>query len=236
MGRQDYETETMVAHALRADSFDARVDGTGRGTALMPVCATLGAEFSRNRGLGNANETDTLVCHAFDARQSDVIEYGDMTGPLDTDGDVHGIALLGGIDHENNGHTADEPTGPLMKGSPTGGGRPLPAVAVAFEPGSIARNAGPSGESDLAPTLRSDMGDNQPAVRMGMAVRRLTPRECERLQGFADDYTLISYRGKPAADGPRYRALGNSMAVPVMRWIGQRLQAVQEMSEQGRTA
>ena len=59
-----------------------------------------------------------------------------------------------------------------------------------------------------------------------MAVRRLTPRECERLQGFPDDYTLVEYRGKLAADGPRYKALGNSMAVPVMRWIGQRIEAV----------
>ena len=58
------------------------------------------------------------------------------------------------------------------------------------------------------------------------AVRRLTPRECERLQGFPDDYTLIKYRGKPAADGPRYKAIGNSMAVPVMRWIGERIEAV----------
>jgi DNA (cytosine-5)-methyltransferase 1 len=59
-----------------------------------------------------------------------------------------------------------------------------------------------------------------------MAVRRLTPRECERLQGFPDDYTLVEYRGKPAADGPRYKALGNSMARPVMRWIGERIAAV----------
>lgn len=58
-------------------------------------------------------------------------------------------------------------------------------------------------------------------------VRRLTPRECERLQGFPDDYTLIPFtHGKPAADGPRYKALGNSMAVPVMRWIGERIQLV----------
>jgi len=62
-----------------------------------------------------------------------------------------------------------------------------------------------------------------------MAVRRLTPRECERLQGFPDDYTLVEYRGRLAADGPRYRALGNSMAVPVMRWIGQRIAAVHEI-------
>ena len=63
-------------------------------------------------------------------------------------------------------------------------------------------------------------------------VRRLTPRECERLQGFPDDYTAIPWRGKPAAecpDGPRYKALGNSMAVPVMRWIGQRIQMVEAL-------
>jgi DNA (cytosine-5)-methyltransferase 1 len=55
-----------------------------------------------------------------------------------------------------------------------------------------------------------------------MAVRRLTPRECERLQGFPDDYTAIP----GAKDGPRYRALGNSMAVPVMAWIGRRIALV----------
>jgi DNA (cytosine-5)-methyltransferase 1 len=59
-----------------------------------------------------------------------------------------------------------------------------------------------------------------------MAVRRSTPRECERLQEFPDDYTLVEYRGRLAADGPRYKALGNSVAVPVMRWIGQRIAAV----------
>jgi DNA (cytosine-5)-methyltransferase 1 len=64
-----------------------------------------------------------------------------------------------------------------------------------------------------------------------MQVRRLTPRECERLQGFPDDYTLIPYRNKPACDGPRYKALGNSMAVPVMRWIGERIQRVQDLCD-----
>ena len=61
---------------------------------------------------------------------------------------------------------------------------------------------------------------------MAAKVRRLTPRECERLQGFPDDYTLVQVHGKPAADGSRYTALGNSMAVPVMRWIGERIDAV----------
>jgi site-specific DNA-cytosine methylase len=69
-------------------------------------------------------------------------------------------------------------------------------------------------------------GQGYPAVMQHMAVRRLTPVECERLQGFPDDYTMIPWKKKPAdqcPDGPRYKALGNSMAVPVMRWIGARI-------------
>ena len=72
-------------------------------------------------------------------------------------------------------------------------------------------------------------GDNE---ERGLTVRRLTPRECERLQGFPDDYTDIPYRNKEhAPDGARYKALGNSMAVPVMRWIGERIQMVEETDE-----
>lgn len=68
-------------------------------------------------------------------------------------------------------------------------------------------------------TLFDEKGD-------GVIVRRLTPLECERLQGFPDGFTQIPYRGRPAEecpDGPRYKAVGNSMAVPVMRWIGERI-------------
>jgi DNA (cytosine-5)-methyltransferase 1 len=77
---------------------------------------------------------------------------------------------------------------------------------------------------DVAGALAAEPGMNQQTyLHQAMQVRRLTPRECERLQGFPDDYTAITYRSKPAADGPRYKALGNSMAVPVMRWIGERI-------------
>ncbi|ELH6756525.1 Dam family site-specific DNA-(adenine-N6)-methyltransferase [Salmonella enterica subsp. enterica serovar Rubislaw] len=72
------------------------------------------------------------------------------------------------------------------------------------------------------------------AVGWGMQVRRLTPVECERLQGFPDNHTLIPWRGKDAADcpdGPRYKAIGNSMAVPVMRWIGERIAAALPVEE-----
>ena len=146
--------------------------------------------------------------------------------------------------------------------------------AVAFEPGISSREGGNNRfVSELTPTLRKEMGDNQIAVayettnakafqqntrdevryiggngdhvgvitaeagmkqqnyiHQAMQVRRLTPTECERLQGFPDGYTNIPWRGKQEApDGPRYKALGNSMAVPVMRWIGERINAIPMM-------
>lgn len=113
---------------------------------------------------------------------------------------------------------------------------------------------GPSGGSftDLNPTLDTRAKDgpirNQLAgavlhgasqietLCVAMQVRRLTPRECERLQGFPDDYTDIPVRGKPAADGPRYKALGNSWAVPNVRWLGERIDAVALIHESMRAA
>ena len=80
-------------------------------------------------------------------------------------------------------------------------------------------------DQDTVPTLTSYMGtggNNVPLIN----VRRLTPRECERLQGFPDDYTLIPYKDKDASDAVRYHALGNSWAVPVVRWIGRRIMEV----------
>jgi DNA (cytosine-5)-methyltransferase 1 len=139
MGRQDYETETMVAHTLRGEGFDASEDGTGRGTPLVPI--------------------------AFSSKD----------------------------------HGADA--------------------------------------GEISPTLRSMGHDNshangggQVAVAFGWAVRRLTPTECERLQGFPDGWTMVTHRKKPAADGPRYKAIGNSMAVNVMQWIGERIELIEGQS------
>jgi len=81
----------------------------------------------------------------------------------------------------------------------------------------------PQTDVDMTQTLEAK---NPMAVAQAMAVRRLTPVECERLQGFPDKYTDIQPKGKATPDGPRYKALGNSMAVPVMAWIGKRIQAV----------
>ena len=90
-------------------------------------------------------------------------------------------------------------------------------------------------QTDVAQPLMAGgpVGGNQGGDFIAhQAVRRLTPRECERLQGFPDDYTLVPHRNKPMSDGPRYKALGNSMAVPVMRWIGERIQMVQKLRDE----
>jgi DNA (cytosine-5)-methyltransferase 1 len=91
------------------------------------------------------------------------------------------------------------------------------------------RDGGATAElgDDQAFALRaSSGGGDKPHVMASFRVRRLTPRECERLQGFPDEYTLVPHRGKPAADGPRYKALGNSWAIPNVRWIGERIEMV----------
>jgi DNA (cytosine-5)-methyltransferase 1 len=124
-----------------------------------------------------------------------------------------------------------------MKSCASGGGQSNSAdhaaagymIPVAFD---INQAANPHhwprlGLGDPCGTLSAQ---NRHGVAGTSAVRRLTPRECERLQGFPDDYTLVPHRGKPAADGPRYKALGNSMAVPVMRWIGERIAKMEALS------
>lgn len=226
-----------------------------------------------------------------------------------------GGGLVGGFDYENNAHGPDEPTGPLLKGSPSGGGYPLPAIvskwpaevaptldtyygdkmgledqhifnqhggkfvpapiafaqntrdevrlfggdgqtvgALAAEPGIkqqsyvasptptawsiMPQNSGKdykAREVDVAQPIMAGgpVGGNQGGdyIQTQWAVRRLTPRECERLQGFPDDFTLVPHRNKPAADGPRYKALGNTMSVNVMRWIGRRIEMVEKITK-----
>ena len=102
------------------------------------------------------------------------------------------------------------------------------AVAMADPVPPLMARSSRGGAQTLSPGHQTDGH----MVADAMQVRRLTPRECERLQGFPDDYTLIPWRKKPATecpDGPRYKALGNSMAVPVMTWIGRRMLSVSEI-------
>jgi DNA (cytosine-5)-methyltransferase 1 len=210
MGRQDFETETLIAHALSADGFDASEDGTGRGVPLLSVAFNL-----RGRDGGALPEvTDAASVRSASGGSSN--SYVAFSAK-DYGSDVNEIApTLRGMGHDSS-HA-------------NGGGQ----VAVAFTLHGSDGTASTATPTDVAGSVRtkppgSIENSSTTIAQQGMAVRRLTPRECERLQGFPDDYTLVEYRGKLAADGPRYRALGNSMAVPVMRWIGQRIAAVHEI-------
>ena len=112
--------------------------------------------------------------------------------------------------------------------APSGGGRAQERnVAIASPALGLQTDITPKANHELQFTLKvpSSSGGGQPAACMDtqLAVRRLTPVETERLQGFPDGHTDVPYRNKPAADGPRYKAIGNSMAVPVMAWIGRRI-------------
>lgn len=108
-----------------------------------------------------------------------------------------------------------------------GGAPPMVAKTLLVRCGKEGGGKGALVSEDVSLTLATV--NAQALFPGGSSVRRLTPRECERLQGFPDDWTKIPYRGKPAdecPDGPRYKAIGNSMAVPVMRWIFKRIEAV----------
>jgi site-specific DNA-cytosine methylase len=166
------------------------------------VCATLGCEFAKHVNNQMVNNADSFF--------HPVAIQGNLVG-RDTGG-PHGV----GASEEGAMYT-------LTKAD---------THAVAFSCKDHGADAGTA-----APTLRAmghgeshANGGGQVAVAHAMTVRRLTPRECERLQGFPDDYTAIPWRGKTETpDGPRYKALGNSMAVNCMEWIGERI-AAQEVT------
>jgi DNA (cytosine-5)-methyltransferase 1 len=105
------------------------------------------------------------------------------------------------------------------------------AQAVAFDLRGRDGGAQLEGPHDTA-AIRAASGGASRSFIARSGVRRLTPLECERLQGLPDGYTAITYRRKPAADGPRYKAIGNGMAKPVMEWIGRRIDAVEEILRQ----
>jgi site-specific DNA-cytosine methylase len=114
----------------------------------------------------------------------------------------------------------------LTSGAKQGDSDPL---AITFQPGNLRRDAGADPSTIATTTLKATPGDQMPHVAQAMAVRRLTPVECERLQGFPDNWSRIPWKGKTeeqCPDGPRYKACGNSMAVPVMRWIGERIKEI----------
>jgi DNA (cytosine-5)-methyltransferase 1 len=164
--------------------------------------------------------------------------YGGPSGSNETGNMVYAQPI--GVDLYNQCITGDtfQTVSTRINASTTGGVMEFSAVAQPLYYESHPQDSRVNGPKDVADTVSANYGmggGNTPLVQQPMAIRRLTPKECERLQGFPDDWTKIPYRNKDAdqcPDGPRYKACGNSMAVPVMRWIGQRIQYVENLMKE----
>ena len=139
---------------------------------------------------------------------------------------AHAFKVRGGCDGGGKGYLGQDEAAFTIS---TGQDQMVAQPIVLEDQGGSIMNVSDKG---VVGALMRETHGHEPALIHGTAIRRLTPVECERLQGFPDNWTKIPYRNKPAdqcPDGPRYKACGNSMAVPVMRWIGQRIQMVSEL-------
>ena len=198
-GRQDFETEAFIttAHTLRGEGFDASEDGTGRGTPLVPVVAGALCKDTYSGGMGGKPE-GAAAGHVLPA--------------------IAFPANLSGTQCASSENIA-----------PAMGAKNPTAVAWSIMPQNSGRDFKARQVEVLQPLMAAGVQHGNQGgdiIQTAMQVRRLTPVECERLQGFPDGYTAIPWRNKPASecpDGPRYKALGNSWAVPCVRWIGRRI-------------
>jgi DNA (cytosine-5)-methyltransferase 1 len=198
---RDYKYATdLVAHTLRSEGFDASEDGTGRGPPLVCFPAEMSATQTHIRGdIAGALSVKHLQAIAFDAKRN---------GGVSEDA----APTLRAMDHDSSHANA----GGMM--------------AVAIQERAVAENpkSGPDGkgwrDDGAAYSLEARGPQAVASEREQWAVRRLTPRECERLQGLPDDFTNIPWRGKNhAPDGPRYRAIGNAWPLNVADWLAGRI-------------
>lgn len=198
-GRLDFESERF---AVSTKLHNTTSNGAGKFyeeyTPALDACSPPFAVFHSTGASYWQEGVGTLRARPQDSHENVVCVTGDVTHTLKAEG----------FDASEDG---------------TGRGQPI----IAFSCKDYGNDAG-----EVAPTLRSmnhsgshQNGGGQVAIQTAMQVRRLLPVECERLQGFKPGYTDIPYRGKVAADGNRYKSIGNSMAVPVMRWIGKQIKA-----------
>lgn len=210
----------------------AREGSTADAAGGFEVCGTLSDGAHHGGGLNGQDAYTGRVLpvvqcvtgertHALKAEGADGSEDGTGRGtPI--------VTSIGFYPTEGRDFPAFNELSPTVKvGSGGTSGNPpgvMQAMAVETYNGTI------TGDVAVPLSTMGGAGNTGPSAMVNMAVRRLTPVECERLQGFPDDYTRIPWENKPASecpDGPRYKALGNSMAVPVMRWIGERIAKVE---------
>jgi len=244
-------------HSLQGHPAPSREKGKDAATYTSSSIAeyradNVGGTIRANGGdLGGGSETfvaKTLTVKNRNNFQNDtfVSEPIAWDGEMNPSVNVAGTLLRGGQGGRQDGVCQPIPydffqiTAPVNRQSREPGdpchtlARDNAAHATIVQPMAFAQNQlGEVRVGEVTNTLNTNSnpsGRNTPMVAQTMQVRRLTPVECERLQGFPDGYTNIPWRNKTESpDGPRYKAMGNSMAVPVMRWIGERIAAVKAL-------
>lgn len=212
--QQDAEAGLLVVH------------GTQDPDVLRDQAHPLG----RNQGQENAVLAFSCKDHGADAGTiAPTLRAMNHSGSHANAGGQVAVCITGDITHTLKADGFDG-----FDGSEDGTGRGQPIVS-AFAENSRAELRYEDGDGGITGSLSGGggkAGQGMPSAQIGPSVRRLIPRECERLQGMPDDYTLIPWRGKPATecpDGPRYKAIGNSKAVTVVRWLGIRI--LQQIAE-----
>ncbi len=216
---QDSHENIIALHGTQDPCISDVAFAQGRNSGQENViCGTLDSGSGKRRGAGIPPET-LVMAHG--QGNAEIVRDG---SPSLTCNHEAPIAFKPGQSSDSRSIGAQEDVACTLEAG--GGGNNKQAIAI--QAGNTKQNG--CGFSE-GPAYTVDCAQPQ-SVMSGpyMQVRRLTPRECERLQGFPDDYTLIQFRNKPAADGPRYKALGNSMAVPVVRWVGKRIEMVENIN------
>ena len=240
----------LVAHSLCSEGFDASEDGTGRGTPLIPTYSVcLGSDPIWNRDLAmpmtRRNGDPGVVAFSCKDSGADAGEIsptlramghsgshanaGGQVAVAIPSGEPFTLAIRGRGDSHHLEYRQDGVANALL--TPNGGRAGIGVGAVAFAQNTRDEVRMIGGDGSITGALAAQPGMKQQSyLATAMAVRRITPEEAEKLQGFPVGYTAIPFRGKVAADGNRYKALGNSMAVPVMAWISRRIELALEKS------
>lgn len=240
------EVQNLVAHTLSAEGFDASEDGTGRGTPLVPTHPPLAVHGTQDpdvllgtaHALGRNHGQENAV-----AIQERAISENPEAGPdgvgVRDDGAAYTLEArqvpqaVAFAENSRGELRLEGGAGDVSGALGTGGGKPGQGhPSIAFDMRGWDGGAMPEGPHDTASIRAASGGSSRSYIAQEWAVRRLMPLECERLQGFPDGHTAIPWRCKPASacpDGPRYKALGNSMAVNVMRWLGERIELVNSL-------